>query len=398
MGDRDVVVTGTAALSPFGAGVDALWAGLVEGRVGTAEVTRLDPTPYATRYGGQVPESALPPDPLPAGTPLAVRYALAVVEAALRDAGVGPGTPRADVALCLGTVMGTRPHLERLERSVGDPAADPAADLRWVDSGALVEVPARLLGLGGPVALVSTGCSAGNDAIGQACDLIAAGRADRVVAAAAEELAEGVFALFTGLRALAPDVVRPFDRRRRGILPSEGAAALVLEAAGPARARGARVLARVAGYAAAADAHHLTAPHPDARALVACLCDALARAGRAPGDVDYVCAHGTGTPASDGVEAAALARVFSAGPAVSSVKGALGHAQGAASALEAVVCVRAIGAGVVPGMPTLGEVDPDCAVVDLVAGPARRTRVGLAASVAFGFGGSTSAVLLEAAG
>lgn len=390
MRDRDVVVTGTAALSPFGAGVDALWAGLVEGRVGTAEVTRLDPAPYATRYGGQVPASALPPDPLPAGTPLAVRYALAVVDAALRDAGIEPG---ADVALCLGTVMGTRPHLERLERS----GADPAADLRWLDSGALVEVPARVLGLGGPVALVSTGCSAGNDAIGQACDLIAAGRADRVVAGAAEELAEAVFALFTGLRALAPDVVRPFDARRRGILPSEGAAALVLEAAGAARARGARVLARVAGYAAAADAHHLTAPHPDARALVACLCDALTRAGRAPGDVDYVCAHGTGTPASDGVEAAALARVFAAGPAVSSVKGALGHAQGAASALEAVACVRAIGAGLVPGMPTLGEVDPDCAAVDLVAGSARRMPVGLAASVAFGFGGSTSAVLLEAA-
>jgi 3-oxoacyl-(acyl-carrier-protein) synthase len=391
MGDRDVVVTGTAALSPFGAGVAALWDGLVGGRVGTAEVTRFDPAPYATRHGGQVPAGATGAGrDLPAGTPLAVRYAVAVVAAALRDAGMEPGP---EVALCLGTVMGTRPHLEHLERTGADPAADP----RWVESGALVREPARVLGLGGPVALVATGCSAGNDAIGHGCDLIAAGRAECVVAGGVEELAEAVFSLFTALRALAPDVVRPFDAGRRGILPAEGAAALVLEPAGRARARGARVLARVAGYAAAADAHHLTAPHPDARALVDCLRAVLARAGRAASDVDYVCAHGTGTPASDGVEAAALARVFPAGPAVSSVKGALGHAQGAASALEAVACVQALRTGLVPGMPTLREPDPACAVVDLVAGAARRVPVGLAASVAFGFGGSTSAVLLEAA-
>lgn len=388
--DRDVVVTGTAALSPFGAGVAALWDGLVAGRVGTGPVTRFDTAPYSTSYGGEVPAGAVPELDLPPGTPLSVRYAVAVVAAALADAGRDPGP---DVALCLGTVMGTRPHLERLERA----GADPAADGRWSSSGALVAVPARMLGLGGPVALLGTGCSAGNDAIGHGCDLIATGQADCVVAGGAEELAEAVYSLFTGLRALSPDLLRPFDAGRRGILPAEGAAALVLEPAGAARARGARVLARVAGYAAAADAHHLTAPHPAARALVGCLGDVLARAGRAPSDVDWVCAHGTGTPASDGVEAAGLARALPSRPAVSSVKGALGHAQGAASALEAVACVEAVRTGVVPGMPTLRVADPACAAVDLVAGPARRAPVSLAASVAFGFGGSTSALLLEAA-
>ena len=219
------------------------------------------------------------------------------------------------------------------------------------------------------------------------------------MAGAAEELSEAVFSLFTSLRALAPEVVRPFDVERRGILPSEGAAALVLEPADRARARGARALARVAGYAATAEAHHLTAPHPAGRALAACLGDALARAGRSPADVGYVCAHGTGTPASDGVEAAALARFFDGptAPAVSSVKGALGHAQGAASALEAVVCVEAVRSGVLPGMPTVRRIDPVCEVVDLVAGPARCAPAGLAANVAFGFGGSTSALLIEAA-
>ena len=204
--------------------------------------------------------------------------------------------------------------------------------------------------------------------------------------------------MFTSLRALAPDVVRPFDTDRGGILPSEGAAALVLESAASAAARGAVSRARVLGYACGADAHHLTAPHPQGRALVASLTDALDRSGLAAADIGYVSAHGTGTPASDAVEAAALARVFDGErrPPVSSIKGALGHAQGAASAFEAVACVLAIQRDQVPGMPTLRRPDARCGVVDLVR-EARASRVRAAASVAFGFGGSASALVLGAA-
>ena len=153
------------------------------------------------------------------------------------------------------------------------------------------------------------------------------------------------------------------------------------------------------GHAAAADAYHLTSPHPEGRALVRVLREAVARSGCALADVDYVNAHGTGTPVSDLAEAAALASVFGPEhrPAVSSIKGAIGHAQGAAGALEAIACALAIRDGVIPGMPTLRHPDPACAVVDLVVGDARKARVSTAVSVAFGFGGATSALVLGAA-
>lgn len=387
-------MTGMAVLSPLGCTVEDFWNALVDGAVGTGPVTRFDPGPYSTGNGGEVsgydPDRMLPDHALTA-LPLSTQYAVAVTGAALRDAGLA-GEP--DVGVCLGTVMGTRPHLERLLAA----GCDTDDDQVWMSSAGLAQAPARVFGLTGPTVVVSSGCSAGNDAIGLGFDLVSSGQADRVVVGGAEELSEAVYSLFTSLRALARDVVRPFDIDRGGILPSEGAAALVLESTESASARGAPRYARLLGYSCGSDAHHLTAPHPQGRAVVASLNDAFERSGIMISDVGYVSAHGTGTSANDGVEAAALARVFSGEnrPPVSSVKGALGHAQGAASALEAVVCVLAIQRGRVPGMPTLHRPDPECTVVDLVRA-ARDAPVRATASVAFGFGGSASAIVLGAA-
>lgn len=401
-----VVITGLAVISPLGATVKEFWSALTAGAIGTGRVTRFDPAAYGCANGGEVAGFEIDrmlPTPNLGRLPLSVQYAVAATGAALADAGLtapDAGLTASDPVLgagtgvCFGTVMGTRPHLERLDRA----GRQPGDDAGWVGSAAIAEVPAALFGLAGPALVVSSGCSAGNDAIGHGYDLITTGAADCVVAGGAEELSEAVYALFTSLRALAPDLVRPFDLARAGILPAEGAAALVLESAGRARARGARVYARLIGYSCGADAHHLTAPHPAGRGLLGCLHDVLDRAGLPASSVDYVSAHGTGTPANDVVEAAALASLFGPdGPAVSSIKGVLGHAQGAASAIEAVSCVLAIRDAVVPGMPTVRRPDPRCAGVDLVVGPAREVPVEVAASVAFGFGGSASALLIGAA-
>lgn len=398
---RPVLITGAAVISPFGCGLAEFWDGLTGGVIATGPVRRFSTSCFASGNGGEVPGFTLAHlaqvlSASEAGRlPLSVRYAVAVVGAALRDAGLdGAGEDLAGTGICMGTVMGTRPHVERY-------AATPAAAVATAGAPAadIASVPGRLYGLGEPRLVLASGCSAGNDAIGHAYDLIASGAADRMVAGGAEELSECVYALFTGLRALSADEERPFDAQRTGILPAEGAAALVLESRDSARARGARAYARLLGYAAAADAYHLTSPHPEGRALVRVLRDAIARSGCAVDDVAYVNAHGTGTPVSDRVEAAALARFFGPGhrPAVSSIKGAIGHAQGAAGALEAIACMLAIRDGVIPGMPTLRQPDPECAVVDLVAGDARPARVGTAVSVAFGFGGATSALVLGAA-
>jgi 3-oxoacyl-(acyl-carrier-protein) synthase len=366
---------------------------LVGGDIGIRPVSRFDTGAYRTEFGGEVSgfdPAAYGLTPALRHAPRAVQYAAAVARIALADSGLAENI---DAGICMGTVMGTRPHFERLLDAGRDLADDPS----WMSSACLAEVPAEQLGLTGSTHVVATGCSAGNDAIGFAYDLVAAGACDRMIAGGAEELSEAVFALFTGLRALAPDAARPFDVDREGILPAEGAAALLLESAESAHSRGARPYAEVLGYGCAADSHHLTAPEPSGRALVSAVRSALAESGRSASDVGYLNAHGTGTPAGDGVEALALANAFDgSAPPVSSIKGALGHLQGAASALEAVACVLAVTRGELPGMPTLRRPDPECTVVDLVT-ESRTQATDTAMSVAFGFGGSTSALLVGAA-
>jgi 3-oxoacyl-[acyl-carrier-protein] synthase II len=195
---------------------------------------------------------------------------------------------------------------------------------------------------------------------------------------------------------------RPFDCDRDGFVMGEGAATLVLEEREHALARGATILAEVAGYGSTADAHHMTAPHPEGDGAVRAMRLALADAGLEPADIGYVNAHGTSTPPNDRVEALALRRVFGdAGtgigvPAVSSTKSMTGHTLGAAGALEAVACVMALHAGVLAPTMNLDDVDDDCAGIDLIAGTARRAEVRAVMSNSFGFGGHNACLVFTA--
>lgn len=392
MSEHGVVVTGMGVVSPLGQSVKSFWAGLLDGEVGTRLITRFPTDAYRTDRGGEIPEFDLDEHCTWSGEPLprAVELFLASAAQAVADAGVlghlmTGELDRRRVGVVAGTVFSTRPAM----------AARAGHSARAVGPQLLARVPARQFGLGGPNVVVSTGCAAGNDALAQAFDLIRTGRADAVIAGGADELSEVVFAIFTALRALAPDYVRPFDADRLGLMVAEGAAALVLESEGSARARGVFPYAEVGGHASAADAYHITAPHPEGRGIIAATRSALARAGVAVENVDYVSAHGTGTLANDAAEAGALRTVFgSARPAVSSIKGSLGHSQGAASVLEAVCCVLAIRDGVVPGSPTLREPDPACAGIDIVRST-RDRNVDVAVNNACSFGGNVSSLVLR---
>jgi 3-oxoacyl-[acyl-carrier-protein] synthase II len=190
---------------------------------------------------------------------------------------------------------------------------------------------------------------------------------------------------------------RPFDRGRDGFVMGEGAAVLVLERGGHARARGARVRARLRGYAATADARHIAAPDPEASGAIRCIRGALADAGLPPDAVGYVNAHATSTPAGDEVEAQALHAVFGAHTerlAVSSTKGATGHLLGAAGALEALLCVLSVETGTLPPTLNLDDPDPECAL-DHVAGKPRETGTRVALSNSFGFGGVNAALIFD---
>ncbi|WP_370941772.1 beta-ketoacyl synthase [Amycolatopsis sp. cg5] len=384
----DVVVTGCGVVSPVGVGTTAFGAAITSGVVGTREVRRFPTDGYGTHRAGEVLDLPLDED-----LPRSVGYVLTAAGEALRQAGLDPSAAR--VGLALGTVMGTRPHFEELIRRGGD----LDGDANWASPHALTTVPAGRLGLRGPRTVLCTGCSAGNDALASAAEAIRSGAADAMLAGGADELSETVFAMFTSLRALAADAVRPFDRNRGGLMPAEGAGLLVLESRASARKRGVPILAEVLAGASASDAHHMTAPHPDGAGLRRCATAVLERSGTPAAEVGYVSAHGTGTPANDALESKVLADVFAGPrrPAVSSIKGMLGHAQGAASAIESVACVLALNNGLLPGNPTLTEPDPACEGVDLIQGDKREAEIRYALNVAHGFGGTVSAVLFGAA-
>ncbi|MEI8189678.1 MAG: beta-ketoacyl-[acyl-carrier-protein] synthase family protein, partial [candidate division NC10 bacterium] len=236
--------------------------------------------------------------------------------------------------------------------------------------------------------------------IGLACRKIAVGSADLIVAGGVDVVCELSFSGFCSLKALTADAVRPFSRNRSGLALGEGAAFLVLESARAAAERGAAVLGRITGYASRSDAVHLTAPHRDGRGLAAAALAALRDGGCSPEEIDYVSAHGTGTPYNDAMETKALKTALgdhARQVAISSIKGAVGHPFGAAGAMEAAVCLLAIRDGIVPPTANLEEPDPECDL-DFVPNRARHMRVRTALSLSAGFGGQNAALLIRDSG
>jgi 3-oxoacyl-[acyl-carrier-protein] synthase II len=255
------------------------------------------------------------------------------------------------------------------------------------------------LGALGPRLSPSTACSSGAIALAIAAHWIRAGAADVVIAGGADALARMTFTGFHALQALSPEPCKPFDLNRRGLSLGEGAGVLVLESEEHARRRGALALAEIAGAGMSCDASHPTAPHAEARGAVHALQGALASAGVAPDEIDYVNAHGTGTPQNDASETFALKRVLgeAAGRvAVSSTKSLIGHLLGAAGAVEAIVTVLAIRDGYAPPTLHLNDDDPECDL-DYVPRRGRRLLIRSAISNSYGFGGNNCSLVLRRA-
>jgi 3-oxoacyl-[acyl-carrier-protein] synthase II len=201
---------------------------------------------------------------------------------------------------------------------------------------------------------------------------------------------------FSRLGAIAPERCQPFDRNRKGMVPGEGAAVLVLEPLEDAVARGATIYAEVLGYGVSCDSHHMTAAHPQGDGAIRAMAMALKESGRTIEDVDYISAHGTGTPTNDRVEAIAVRTLFgdhAPGVPMSSIKSMIGHTMGAASAIEAVACSLAIQTGVIP--PTINFEAPDeGSDLDYVPNQARRTNPELVLNNAYAFGGNNASLCL----
>jgi 3-oxoacyl-[acyl-carrier-protein] synthase II len=218
-----------------------------------------------------------------------------------------------------------------------------------------------------------------------------------MLAGGADAFSRITYTGFARLGAIAPEVCRPFDLRRRGMVPGEGAAVLVLEPLERALARGAHIYAEVAGYGLSCDAHHMTAAHPEGEGAARAMAAALEASGLSPSEVSYVSAHGTGTPTNDKLETRALYRLFGDGARripTSSIKSMIGHTMGAASAIESLVCSLAVAEDRVPPTINYGEPDPECDV-DCIPNEARELTVEVAMNNAYAFGGNNASVIFR---
>ena len=383
-----VVVSGLGVVSPYGAGVKTFWAGLAEGACAIRPVSLAATEGFRSRIAAEVPADVMAALPGSRRRSRADRMALAAAAEALADADLAPEA-WARAALLVGAVGGGMYEGEawyREEAATGRPSARVSA-LRSVLPHAHADVLAWRLGIHGPRETLVMACASGGASLALGADLLRAGVVEVAVAGGVDAFTRMCFMGFNALKLLDPDPCRPFDRGRRGMSIGEGAAFLVLETAEHCRARGGRVYAELAGAALSTDAHHVTAPHPEAEGMIRAMRGALEDAALEPARVGYVNAHGTGTPQNDSVEGLALRRVFGEGTVlVSSSKSMVGHTMAAAGSVEAVATVLALEHGLVP--PTATLVDPDPAIpFDCVPGSARTVALEAAVSNSFGFGG-----------
>ncbi len=401
---RRVVITGMGIVCPLGHGLETVWRRLVNGRSGIRTITNFN-TELPSRVAGQVRASAWATRPEPSRADRAGRLAQIAAAEAMRDSGWHPASPEAHAmaGVTIGSGCGALEALSEGARLAG--SVDSSFMLRGMIHNIATDL-ARHFDLHGPRRAVSTACSSGTHAIGDAARLIAFGDADVMLAggteAAVTELGMAGFAaaraLSTGFNDTPQRASRPWDRDRDGFVMGEGAGMVVLESLEHARARGARIHAELAGYGMSGDAWHITSPNESGDGAFRAMRNALRSAGIAASDIGYVNAHGTSTPAGDDIELAAVERLFGAaaqGLAMSSTKSSTGHLLGAAGAVEAIFSAMAIRDGVVP--PTLNlDVPSRESPIDRVARTAQERKVSVAMSNSFGFGGTNASLVLRA--
>ncbi len=411
MRDGSIVITGTGCISPLGHSTQETWAALIAGRSGVGPISLFDASGFKTRIAAEVKDF----DPLPhLGAKLARRtdrftqFALVATAQAVADARLEINEGNRDrIGVVIGTGIGGVGSL--LEGSVtllqrGPRRVSPFMVPMMLPDSAAGQIAIEF-GVRGPNMAIVTACASGNNAIGEAAELIRRGDCDMVIAGGAEAAIVPVaLAGFNNMGAVstrnqAPqEASRPFDRLRDGFVMGEGAAVVILESEAHARARGARMLAQVRGYAATNDAYHISAPAENGAGAAQCMRLALRGAGMNPEDIDYINAHGTSTPLNDASETAAIKAVFGAAAystPVSSSKSMTGHLLGAAGALEAVICVQVLQEGIIPPTINYQNPDPRCDL-DYVPNQAREAPVRACMSNSFGFGGHNACLILTA--
>jgi nodulation protein E len=402
---RRVVITGMGAISALGIGADALWNGLREGHSGIAPLRHADAARLRVKVAAQVPANYDPAantdERVLPQLDRTVSFALHAAQEAITQSGlVFDKSIGARSATIIGTgVGGENSHDEQSKRLYAENASrvHPLSIVRVMANASASQISIAH-GLRGPTFVVTSACASANHAISQAAQMIRFGMADVAITGGTDAcLSYSVLRAWEAMRVLADDTCRPFSINRRGLVIGEGAGIFVLESLEHAQARGATILAELAGSGMTADATDIVSP--SAEGAAAAMMQALADAGLAPEEVDYINAHGTGTQANDATETRAIRQAFGAHAdklVVSSTKSMHGHAMGASGALELVAVVNAIRHGIVPPTANFDQADPACDL-DIVPNVAREMPVRAALSNSFAFGGLNAVLAIKRA-
>jgi 3-oxoacyl-[acyl-carrier-protein] synthase II len=419
---KRVVVTGLGALTPLGNDPETFWKNLVRGESGAAEITRFDPSKFKTQFACEVKgfnvldhihrREARRMD-------LFTQFAVVSSDQALKDAGLiakgfeGEGEEgnvdpdRAGVVWgCgIGGFQSFMDEAKNFYNGDGTPKFSPFFIPMMIPDIAAGQISIRN-GFRGPNYATVSACASSTHALIDSFNLIRLGKADVIVSGGSEAaVTEGAIGGFNALKALSTRnedpkrASRPFDKTRDGFVLGEGAGAIILESLEHAEARGAKIYCEMVGGGMSADAHHITAPHPEGLGATNVMKVTLEDAGMSPEEVDYVNVHGTSTPLGDIAETQAILKVFGESAyklSISSTKSMTGHLLGAAGAVEAMACILAIVNGTIP--PTINHVHDDEALdpeLDFTFNKARKREVNAALSNTFGFGGHNASVLFR---
>ena len=405
---RRIAVTGLGAVTPIGNDAPSTWRAALAGESGVDFIRSFDASEYPVRIAAEVKNF----DPATAGERRELRnldrnvvLALAAGREAVADAGLEGAYDAGRVGILFGTAIGG--FLGIMEQADVLRERGPSRVMPTFIPSVLPDAAsgqlAISLGFRGPNYAPVSACATGSHAVGEAAELIKRGDADAVLAGGAEACMHPlILAGFCAMRGLVAEeedprrASRPFDATRAGFVMGEGACVLVLEELEAARARGAHVYAEILGYGASNDAHHMAQPDPESVGVKEMMLRAFARSGVTPEQVGYINAHGTSTPLGDLAETKAIKEVFGQHAyslAVSSTKSVTGHCFGAAGAIEAMMCVKAIHEGVLPPTINYEHPDPECDL-DYVPNQQRTARVDVALSNAMGLGGHNGCVLV----
>lgn len=399
--NRRVVVTGIGAITPLGNNTAETWDGLKNGKNGIAPITLFDTEKFKTKLAAEVkdfdPKQYLEINDV-LRTDRYTQFAVAAAQQAVDESGVAGKVEPERFAVIFGTGIGgigtfEKEHTKLIEK--GPRRVSPLFVPMMIGNMASGMIAIRHDCRNSAMPAV-TACASGSNAIGEAMRLIRHGYADAVISGGAEaSVVQSAIAGFVNMNALSTSedpaqASLPFDKRRGGFVIGEGAVALVLEEYEHAKSRGAKIYGEVCGYGSTCDAHHITAPHPEARGGAQAMLNAMNEAGYSSEDVVYINAHGTGTPMNDMIETLAIKKALGEDAArkayISSTKSMTGHMLGAAGAIEAMACLFALNEGIIPPTINLKEQDEKCDL-NYVPNSAEKADITLALSNSLGFGG-----------